>query len=248
VSGIRIVEPIEKVAMRFQIVFTYSCNMACQYCDRYVDSLPWPNTDITKEDLRLGLEVVKKSRVHIKQCRITGGEPKVHPSFEELAKYVLETWGDKGRIRTSVSTNMVLKNPRGLGVRWQKYPMAEKNHVPVMISPYDLGKHPVRGYTTYCRVQCRCGRLFDKFGFASCPYAGPIGRVLGIDPYQSMPVLYGRPDICRHCVHSLDRWDRLKIYKDALAGKIEFPTKTFREGLERFKAEPTEFKTFQERV
>jgi hypothetical protein len=114
-----------------------------------------------------------------------------------------------------------------------------------MLSPHDLGMHPVHGYVDSCRASRICGRLFDAFGFASCPYAGVIGRVIGIDPYQPYPTPYGLPDICKHCHHSLCKKDKEILWEAAKKGEIKTPTPSFERGMQRG---PFPIRRFQDRL
>ena len=111
----------------------------------------------------------------------------------------------------------------------------------------DLGLQPIFGFTRPCRIMIKCGRLFDAFGFSFCPNAGIRGRILRIDPYQPRPVLLGYPSMCQHCIFTLPTNQRTKLWQAVKDGKIEHPTKTYREGLERALEEPVKFKRFQER-
>ena len=229
---------------RFQIVFTYKCNLACKWCDRFLDVIPWNDTDMFLDDLVKGSKRVKQSGVRVSMSRIGGGEPTMHPQFEVMASLVRERWSNQGEVKTTVATNGVAKRPKGLGVHYRISPPDTKDHFPVMISPADLGFESTGGYITPCRVSKVCGRLFDCHGFAPCPYAGTIGRLLQIDPYHSHPVLLGTPEICRHCIHSLGKGLREKLWGDAKKGRIEYPTKRFTEAL---LYRPLDFKRFQER-
>ena len=125
----------------------------------------------------------------------------------------------------------------------------EVKHTPPMISPLDLGLTPSRGFNGYCHRQRACGRLFDCYGFSFCIFAGAIGRVLGIDPYKPHPVLDGNIDICGHCPFTMGVGGAFKLFDDVNQGKIEYPTKTYREGIQRIKREGhIKFPKFQERL
>ncbi len=236
--------------MRFQIVFTYDCNLACKYCDRFLDVLPWPDTNITQNELILGHEMMKRAGVECSMSRVGGGEPLCHPDFEQLVKIVTEKWSQGETVRTTVATNNVLPKIRGIKAKYRRSPLESKQHNPVMISPADLGINPKYGIYNACRVAKVCGRGFDCHGFTSCPYAGPIGRVLGIDPYHLMPVMHGQPEICCHCIHSLAPKKQVKIWEQAKAGEIEFPTKTFNYGISipKYIREKEKFIRLEERV
>jgi hypothetical protein len=99
-----------------------------------------------------------------------------------------------------------------------------------------------------CWVMGGCGRLFDRYGFGPCVFAGALGRILRMDPYSPKPIMFGMHDMCRHCICSLTRKDQWRLWEEARKGLLGFPTKTYAEGLKRLREEPFEFKRFGERV
>jgi len=199
--------------------------------------------------LGFGFQMLEFFGIKSEMNRIGGGEALTHPEFETLAKYVVANWSRGGEVKTTVATNDILPQPVIEGVKYNGSPPNEKEHKPVMISPYDLGIPPEHGVNDVCRVATICGRGFDCHGFASCPYAGPIGRVLGIDPYNIDPVKFGLYEICKHCIHSLGPRRRRKLWESAQKGDIDFPTKTFAEGLKENQTnEPVVFERLEARI
>jgi len=186
------------------------------------------------EDVVIGAGVLREENVEVTMSRIGGGEALLHPRFEEIAKAVLEHWSRNGEVKTTVATNGVVPRVKGLGLKYNCSPPSDKiKHRPCMVSPHDVGVEPEHGFDDVCRAAKVCGRLFDAFGFSSCPYAGIMGRVLDIDPYSAKPVEFGHYDICRHCIHSLGSRKKNELWTAAENGEIDFPTVTFREGMKR---------------
>jgi len=246
--------PIWKTNPRFGIVFTYKCNAKCEECNRYLNFAPWSDSDLTLDDLRVGYEVVVKSGLTIEKVRITGGEPLLHPRFAELMTFINETWNKgyvRGRTRTAVFSNGLTPLPDVPGCRFcvSKLDAKHTHHSPPAISPADLGMEPVSGVDgSYCHRQRGCGRLFDAFGFSFCVFAGPIGRVLGIDPYSPTPNVDGTYEICRHCVFGVGIKKAFKLFAQVHSGELGYPTKTYREGFDRWENDgPPKFKRFQDR-
>jgi hypothetical protein len=235
--------------IRVQINLTYDCNMSCHMCIQLQDVLEWKNPmHINVEDLKLAAEIFEDLGIETRMVRLSGGEPTVHPQYEKCVEAVTKYWKYD---RLVVCTNTLVEKPVEGVTKYRLSPPGwkEPRHVPWTISPDDLGiKTPTR-LPIDCIVMRRCGVLFDSYGFGPCGNANPIGRVLGIDPYRTTPVIRGfSPEMCKHCIGVLNKYQREEIQKDALDGKIEWPSKTYREGIEREKESPTQFKTFRERL
>ncbi len=234
----------ESEFIRFGMVLTYRCNASCKHCNRFLNEIPWNDTDLTLEDLRLGWEAVQRSGLTVEKVRMTGGENLLHPEFEPCMNYINSTWaknyvGDEDKPRTVVFSNGILPRPSLFQVRYNYHKDVKgkiEAHTPPMISPVDLGLTPKRGTGRFCPRRRACGRLFDCHGFATCIFAGAIGRVIGVDPYKPYPVLDGIKEICDHCPWSMGVGGGLNLMQDAVAGKFEYPTKTYAEGLKIVKS------------
>ena len=188
--------------VRFGISLTYRCNATCSGCNRYLDVAAWPGSDLEPEDLELGYQRVMEAGIKIKKVRITGGEPLLHPEFSKCLEMIGRTWNSRYGGRTVVFTNGLIKLPPVNGWRYNVSGVGTEKDSHMlfpMVSPADLGRQPDCDSGRLCRRQHGCGRLFDAFGFSFCILAGPIGRMLGIDPYAGRPVLDMQKDICEHC-------------------------------------------------
>jgi hypothetical protein len=237
--------------LKYSIVLTYRCNGSCKYCNRFLDIVPW-NVDLSIEDLKAGWKAICETDSTIVKVRITGGEPLMHPNFDECINYINQTWNSKATIRLVVMSNQILPRRPLRKLRYRGFTSQEQKiaaHEPPMISPKDLGLSPIYGTDIICSGQRGCGRLFDPYGFSYCVYSGPIGRVLGIDPYQTYPVLQGQQEMCEHCTYSLDRKVAVKLFQQVRDGKLEYPTKSYKEGVARIKdGVNVDFPKFQERL
>ena len=237
------------MSKQLQINLTYKCNLKCPYCIQFVDKIDWKqDTEISFEDIELAKDIIAKSDAEFVQIRVSGGEPTQHPMYEEC---IAKLWELVVHNKFIVCTNIQELKSVPQPVKYRKSPVGwkEPRHQPPMISPTDLGIPIDLMLPIDCIIIRRCGNLFDKFGFAPCGNAAPIGRVLRIDPYSTTPVLHGNdPEMCKHCYSILTKRQRIELSAEIRAGKMEYPTKTYREGLERDKVEPFVFKTFQERL
>lgn len=235
--------------LSYQINLTYACNLNCSKCIQFLGVLPWKNPrHITKKTLKKGAEILKEHSLHVNTVRVSGGEPTIHPKYEKCIETIASFWDYKTLL---VCTNTLIEKPVKWVDRYRRSPPSwkDKQHVPWMVSPFDLGLAPKKKKRVFCEITRRCGRLFDAHGFAPCGNAGPIGRILNKDPYSVEPVIYGVDfETCKHCPSILSKPARFKMWKDVADGKYEWPTKTYREGLERELDSPTEFKTLEERL
>ncbi len=242
---------IKENLIRFGICLTYKCNLSCPGCNRYLDVAKWQDSDITLEDLEEGHKRVVKAGIKIIKVRVTGGEPLLHPRFEEAMVLIGKTWNKDYRARTCVFSNGKIKLPKGRGWRYRTSSKKAKKAEwfrPSRVSPADLGLSVVRGVEGNCDIQNGCGRLFDAFGFAPCIFSAPIGRLLGIDPYTATPELRGNPEICKHCLYSMGRKSMWKLIVEIRKSDSP-PTKTYQKAIEKAKngSKMIEFTRFEDR-
>ena len=243
---------------RFSITLTYRCNARCSGCNRFLDLWEWDDSDVTLEELEKGYERVREAGITPVKIRMSGGEPLLHPRFEEAIETIQRTWNtwprEQDRHRwVTVFTNGLIPFPlensiylhhrvSGTGER--------KTSVfwPMMLSPHDLRLNGGRGWNGVpCGRQFGCGRLFDCHGFSWCVFAAPFGRMLGIDPYSAEPTTDGTKWICMHCPFSMGvRW-AFKMFEEVKAGKLRYPTRTWRKALRLRRGDPMKFERFLDR-
>lgn len=234
--------------IRFGIVPTYACNLKCNMCNRWLDKFNWPDSDLTTSDVEEAGEMVVAAGIKVNKVRITGGEPTLHPRLAEICDITRDVW--KVERCTTVLTNATTKATRPKQI-WARYKSTdektEKIHHPFSISPNDLGLKGDYGTKYPCEQQMGCGRLFDAYGFSFCVLAGSLGRLLRIDPYSKTPVLEGDPRICKHCIFSVGRKMRWRIWSRWRAGLQEAATRTYRDAEDAFKMLPYRHVRWKER-
>jgi len=233
--------------VNYQIAVTYRCNWACPHCCELFGVLPsmGPESDLTVEDVEMSGCILKEHGIEVGKCGLTGGEPTLVLNLAELRTAVVRCWRPARRPR--VFSNGT--GGKGRGIRVSDAGAKAAKQYPIMVSPADLGMEPVEGFGTPCWAQIRCGRYFDAFGFSGCPAAPSLGRLFGVDVHEAEPVLLTSRELCRHCIHTVGKRRMSALSHAAATGQIEYPTRTYREALERRRSEGyVRFKSFKERL
>jgi len=231
---------------RLEINLTMRCNIACPHCNRLIADLPLRHSDITIPQLHLMADSLKEHNITMRYLKVLGGEPLVHHDFLGAMNVLKERIVDEGITKSvAVVTNAILDRPElPQGFEYWLSPVKDKNHIPVLASPTDLGvEHKMR---EECITKKRCGFSFDAWGFTFCPISGILGRVLGVDTYRnSIPESkLDYDNICRHCPFGLHHRTKMKVKRKVRNKEIEYPSKTYKEGLEREKIDPMVFEKF----
>ena len=224
----------------YQICITYRCNLHCRYCFQLFDWLPCDGieSDVTADDIIRSGELLKEAGIVVYKLRFSGGEPLLHPDLDTLARLSKEHWNPVGWFRTYTSGQKVELKKMKAGHLKVNTPQAKAEfHQPMLVSPQDVGMKQVQGFDRLCKFQKKCGAAFDAYGFSACTRAWSLGRLFGFPVHSDLPVLDGNPKLCEHCLHSVSEQDRLKVRKAVLAGEIVYPSKSFRDAIEKRKRE-----------
>ena len=213
----RVLGPTHRTALDLvEIDLTFACNLRCFNCDRSCTQA---------EDMRhMGMDQIvhflaeiRVSGRFLRRIRILGGEPTLHPRFDEILD-LLVAWRDAESPLTVVE---LVSNGHGDRVR------ATLDRVPVGLRVKDTAKtgrfqpkyeafnlapvdDPLFSATDFrngCWITQDCGLGLNTFGWYPCSVAGGIDRVFGEglglpslprDPYQ---LLDGLRWACARCGH-----------------------------------------------
>ena len=235
--------------MRFGIALTYRCNLRCSECNRYLDRIGVPCSDVTLEGLQEGYDRVVAAGIQIDKTRVTGGEPLLHPRFVEAMRLIHETWNKDYGGRTPVFSNGTQLLPKSdAGWRYRVSSDGGRSGFrPTQLSPHDLGLKPILGVGEQCRIQKSCGRLFDAFGFSFCILGGQIGRLFGIDAYGPTPVVAGDPEVCKHCIWSQPRQVAWGLIRSFYNKGVEYPSPSYSRAFLDARWKGVKIKRFEER-
>lgn len=227
----------------FEINVTQRCNAVCEFCDRLVGVVNIRNTDVTADQVRQMVEVMQRVGYRPRRINIAGGEPYVNKELNGIIEAVEPLKRNVVVLTNCVTEYKLPKQKNGKRIWFRHAALEEKDHVPFLVSPKDLG---ITDYRRSCAIQKKCGIAFDAFGFSMCPVAASLGHVLRINPYRQTPTHDRIMEICDHCPHTLKKDSRLNMYNAVRNGEVIYPTKTLQEGLERFAQDPIAFPRFGE--
>lgn len=212
---------------------TYRCNLQCKYCNRLLDVRQYdPEThDITHEHL----DQFEKGLADkpVAKIKVSGGEPTLHPQYQELVGRLVDFAKKKGAF-VAVSSNATTDVPDPPGASMRKVRPDKKGviHEPHLISPWDFGiKSLVCDRDKPCTVAKRCGRCFEARGWTFCSTAGAMAELLKLDIWRDEPRYDLEMAVCRHCVWSMPADVRTALTAGVHFGLFEYPSHTWAEAL-----------------
>jgi hypothetical protein len=219
----------------FEFEITYRCNVVCKFCNRLLGVIDLPDSDLTTEQVERYCDQLIANDWLPEKIKLSGGEPRMHPQLDEIKAIIERKLKPKTLWTLTNDTPETVSLPYPTDHKWHGNPLPKQNHDPFLISPVDAGLTKNQNIPR-CKIRRICGRAVDAYGFSFCPVAPMLGRLLRINPYSSEPCTEQNVDICKHCPDSLPEEDRQELYQIALAGN--YPSKTFKEGLKKYKEEP----------
>jgi 4Fe-4S single cluster domain len=187
----RILPDIHKV----EIDITYACGFGCHNCNRMTVVAPGTkDQNVSPQQLQSMLDESVNCGHIWRRIRILGGEPTVHPNFEEICSILVEY-----REKHNHSCQLEIST-HGAGeftqkrLTWLKTVFPEFNHqntkktgpiqkdfAAACIAPQDMDpewakKHQFMG----CNIPRDCGVGYNYQGFYCCAIAGAIDRIYGL--------------------------------------------------------------------
>jgi hypothetical protein len=203
---------------RIEIDITYMCNLRCQNCNRSISQAP--------EKLHISLDMIKKfvsesiaHNKHWKVIRVLGGEPTLHPEFQEIVSELLKyrKWepscsiivvsNGNGRAVNAaldkVPSEITIENTSKVGNIQPGF--GAFNHAPI-----DDPAFADAEYHNGCDIMDECGMGLTPLGYYPCAVAGGIDRIAGKGlGYSSLPsddddMKELSDKLCRLCGHFRD--------------------------------------------
>jgi len=217
--------------MKIEYAITLRCNAGCPSCSRH-SQIHGAESDVTLEQNDRFIAEVK-GHGDVERVWVTGGEPAVHPLYDEIMSklYVelLQTNTIKHLIIVSNGYIPVVLPP---GVEHDILGPEDKMHLfrCQYVAPYDTGQERKE-----CKVPFTDGAGFSAYGWYPCGGGASICMLLGLWKYRRDKIpkdigdfgsLY---DMCKFCQVSAKHWMYVKDF-----GPI--CSRSFREAFSRFDA------------
>ena len=177
---------------RILIDITFDCNLGCVDCNRSAGPGQAPSADhMTPEQIR---RFVAESLAQHRQwegIQIEGGEPTLHPQFEEIIRILNEyrrrhlpsAWIQINTNGYSSSSRALLSRlPPGIDVySSEKKGPRQRLHCAFNVAPVDLPEFSGTNYSQGCFQPAQYGLGLNRYGYYPHPACGGIDRVFGFD-------------------------------------------------------------------
>jgi len=228
--------------INIEVNITLQCNLACPNCNRLCHIYRDRTEHMVVGQIEKFIEQAKAGG-GIYKLKLLGGEPLLHPQFVDIYNLLTKAAQDGIIKGIKVESNKTIPRPKvddSAFVSWKGRPQRKKKHQPALWSPKDMGVVTPIGK---CQQLSKCGYSLDKYGYLPCSPAIMIARLLGLTHLykRELPMKpWGLEELCPHCVFSMDQEWRNKYSSKCIFDFTEeenTPTKTFKEGLDKFKPE-----------
>lgn len=173
--------------MNIEMEITLRCNARCPSCSRHCPYLDYGHESEINMDqfARFVREIKSYSENHtrIDMIHVMGGEPTLHPFFDEIVVALQERLLRPGHIRRlQVITNGIIPVKSALEVPICISRPEEKGpkHRCMLVAPNDTGQI----LKTKCPVPEDCGVSFGVYGWWPCGAGGAICRLFGLDQFR----------------------------------------------------------------
>ncbi len=188
---------------RIELDITYECNLKCHHCNRSCTQAP-TETHMTLEQVKFFIEESVQASRQWDLINLLGGEPTIHPQFEEIVDALLRDYIDPHSPKTTLQVTS-----NGFGELVQRTLAALPEHpnlvidynsfktdkavpyfTPFNLAPVDDSNAPKHEYHKGCWVTSYCGIGLNHLGYFACGVAGGIERILkageGIQSLQEL--------------------------------------------------------------
>ena len=193
--------------MNIELNITLRCNRACWACNRMCGVIPYSHAD----DVTLGqidAFLAQAKVIGVKKCKVLGGEPLMHPQFEQIYNKLLQGLKDGVIRELKIDHNHTLPFPKHLevipGVRLMGKAFHKKQHLPLV---HPLDENCVTKAQPRCEMLRRCGFSLDAKGWLPCSAAIMLERMYNFGLYRqvlpSQP--WGLDQLCPNCPWSMPR-------------------------------------------
>jgi organic radical activating enzyme len=197
-----------------EIHLTYRCNLRCPCCNRCSFLDPPHTPDITRDDI-LGFFAQARALEWQPRILIIGGEPTLHPQFEELVELCVAesphrvvVWSNGYSRATKRALARVSSGAEVFAETFKPKGSVVHEIQDIYCAPVDLGtSRPICGQ----HASRKCGISVDALGYTPCCMGGAVDGVLGLgartrvlaDLWDAGKVARQTRLLCDHCGHQL---------------------------------------------
>lgn len=198
---------------KIEIDLTYECNLNCYGCNRSCRQAP-EKMHIHLDQISNFIEDSLKRKIYWKRIRLLGGEPTLHPDFEEILYMFSKYKSVYPRTRLEVTTNgfgrkvkrNIIRIPPFFHVEnTSKTSAHQEGFYAFNMAPVDDKRYKKLDFSNGCSNIEDCGIGLTPNGYYPCTLAGGIDRILGLDlgrkeiPHIDDNMLDLLEEFCRMC-------------------------------------------------
>ncbi len=184
--------PYRPSHQRIIIDITSACNLGCVDCNRSCSATQAPACEhMTPSQIGKFLAESLDQKRRWRAILIEGGEPTMHPQFEEIVQLLDEyrrshspwSWIQINTNGYSESGRRLLARlPAGMDVySSEKRGPLQEQHCAFNVAPVDLAEHAGADYSQGCFQPAHFGLGLTRHGYYPHPACGAIDRVFGFD-------------------------------------------------------------------
>lgn len=173
-----------------EIDITYACNLDCFNCDRSCHQAP-SGDHMSLGQILYFLDETRLNRIQWRRISVLGGEPTLHPQFQEIMKLILE-YCEKYSPHTRVVVvtngygdrvnNTLIHLPARVKVRnTAKKSQIQRDFNTFNVAPVDVQEYAGADFSNGCWITEGCGMGVTPYGYYPCAVAGGIDRIFGFD-------------------------------------------------------------------
>lgn len=170
--------------VNIELEITLKCNAPCMNCNKFCNMedlgiVYGDEWDLSLEDIDKFIQQVRDMG-NVKNIRVMGGEPTIHPQYEEICRRIKTGLMDTKAIKEAyIVTNGLVKRDSCLRTFIQ-LPMKYRKacHTCALVAPGDVGI-PLR--EDACPTPKVWGVSYNKLGWFPCGPGGAIARLFKLD-------------------------------------------------------------------
>lgn len=177
--------------MKIEVEITNDCNYTCNSCSIHKGLIDVSDTYMSINHIDKLINDIITTDCKISYIHIMGGEPTIHPLFEDIVNKIHTELYQIGKIDyiNIVSNGIIpisdrIKNLPGIIISIAGIEKSQR-HRCQWVAPIDTGQEQ-----GICTVPYDCGISYNKEGYYPCGAGGAIARLFKLDKFKksSIPI------------------------------------------------------------